>query len=905
MKLLISKRIYTISIVMLLGLFLVGFNTAETETPEINSLFTEETADAYSWLVAQQDSAKLDDGSISGLVDSFEDFSAPNTPITEAYIYDQAVAAIAFMVYGDLTRAELVLTTLQNLQADDGSWVNSYWYNGYWGAELRKHVGPITWVAVAVRNYEVLTGDTDTYHQMAIDALDYSIQFQRDNGGIAGGQTTWDSPGGAWIDEVWTSTEHNLNLYPTLLYFAETTPSRTTEYEDAADGILSFLTDVVWDDVNNRFYGGFKNDTGLVDPFVPLDVNPWAVLALGIEYEDAITYVEEASGHPDTGVGTLEYPRYVYTVEYNDAGDTLTGYDFDWQSDDAPGDPAWGGGTLGADVWLEGSTFMAAAYYALGNDQKGDEILSEIAKKMADAGSITGGLPYSVNGTNNNYWRMIQQNCVSSTGWFVIISAGWNPYTADLLMPGERTENPIFDYTSGQYPSTFDLEITSETVGASIYYTIDGSKPTVDSMLYTSPITINDSMEVQAIAISPELLKSSITKESYVIDGVVSNPTVNIEGDIYSYDLNVEIETTTNDAIIYYTLDGSLPTESSSIYSEPLIITETTTLTIQAVRAGFASSDYVVEEYIILDPMDSPVFSIDEDTYHEMQTLVLTSSIEGAVIRYTTNGDTPTSFSPIYTGPLLISSTRTVKAITTKEGLGNSAVVEKTYTIFNPEINVTYIEDGSTLTITMTNTAVWADIHISINGGPQGNYRLENNDDSGLPEYVVTNLSENDLVRFSFTYDPSGGAIDTDWTLYVFGASSGAQLNEVISSHIEDTYSEIVTLELTHENPNAQIYYSLNDNVNDVATLYTGPLTIDGTTTIQVVAKIDGMDNSEISEFTITIELQTIDDDIPNEDDIPNGYTESTRIPVYVYIISGVVIAGGGVGLFFLKKFKF
>ncbi len=895
MNLLMSKRISLIGIIVLLGFFLAGFSSSEISTPEINPLLTSEIDDAYSWLVSQQDSATLDDGTISGLVDSFEDFSAPNSPITEAYIYDQAVAAIAFMVYGDIERAELVLTTLQNLQADDGSWVNSYWYNGYWGAELRKHIGPITWVAVAVRNYEALTGDTVTYHQMAIDALDYSIQFQRSNGGIAGGQTTWDSPGGAWIDEVWTSTEHNINLYPTLLYFADTTPSKKTEYETAASGVMSFLTDVVWDDVNNRFYGGFKNDTGLVDPFVPLDVNPWAVLALGVEYEDAITYIEEATGHPDTGIGSLEYPRYVYTVEYNDFGDTLTGYDFDWQSDDAPGDPAWGGGTLGADVWLEGSTFMAGAYYALGNSDKGDEILSEIAKKMADAGSMTGGLPYSVNGTNNNYWRMIQQNCISSTGWFVIIGSGWNPYTANLLMPGERTENPVFNYSSGQYPETLNLVLTSETSGADIYYTMDGTKPTTDSILYTSPITIDDSIEVKAISTSTELLNSSVMSEAYVIDSDVSNPIVSVDSGTYSYDLSVEIVTTTNDAIIYYTLDGSVPTESSLVYSDALVITETTTLSILAVRDGFIDSDIIVKEYLILEPMASPIFSIEEGTYHELQTLTLTSTIDDTVIRYTTNGDTPTSTSPIYTGPLLINSTKTVKAMATKVGLGNSEVVENTYTIFSPEVNVSYVEDGSDLTITMTNTAVWADIHISVNGGPQQNYRIDNNVDSGLPEYIVTGLSENDLVRFSFTYDPSGGAVDSDWVLYTFGTMSGEQLSEVTLSHTENTYTEIVTLELTHDTPDVEIYYSLNDNVNEVSTLYTGPLTIDGTTTVQVIAKLDGKIDSEITEFTITIEIPSDSDDVQEKD----GW------PIYVYIISGFTVVTGGVGIFLLKKFKF
>jgi hypothetical protein len=35
----------------------------------------------------------------------------------------------------------------------------------------------------------------------------------------------------------------------------------------------------------------------------------------------------------------------------------------------------------------------------------------------------------------------------------------------------------------------------------------------------------------------------------------------------------------------------------------------------------------------------------------------------GATIRYTTNGSNPTAFSPIYTAPLTVSTTQTLKAI--------------------------------------------------------------------------------------------------------------------------------------------------------------------------------------------------------------------------------------------------
>lgn len=51
---------------------------------------------ALVWLKAQQDATV--GYAFEGLVDSFEDFWGPNNPKQIVYTYDQAVAAIAFIV---------------------------------------------------------------------------------------------------------------------------------------------------------------------------------------------------------------------------------------------------------------------------------------------------------------------------------------------------------------------------------------------------------------------------------------------------------------------------------------------------------------------------------------------------------------------------------------------------------------------------------------------------------------------------------------------------------------------------------------------------------------------------------------------------------------------------------------
>ncbi len=399
--------------------------------------FKTEIDEAYNWLCEQKVSSG---NAFAGLVDSFEDYWSDGSQVAKEYTYDQAVAAIAFLLAGDTASAKGVLDVLKATQDNEGFWINSYWWNNGAGEEIRKHVGPVMWVCLAVMNYEKITGDTVTYHQMAIEAIDWCLRFQQPNGALSGGETTWDSGDGSWTNEVWSSTEQNIDAYASLVYFADTTPSKASVYTAAASKVKGFLDNVVWDNSKNRWYGGYKNNTNTIDYSVPMDVNPWGVLALGANgthnYKDSISYVENADGNP----GTLSNPRYKNTLPYGNT--TITAYDFDWQNSGATAPDNIGGGILGADIWFEGSAFMSCAYSMLGNETKADYILTELAKKQGKDGSKKGGLPYCLKGTNNGYWLMAQQNCVSSTGWFIIAASKWNPFTGESTKGSSPTSCP-------------------------------------------------------------------------------------------------------------------------------------------------------------------------------------------------------------------------------------------------------------------------------------------------------------------------------------------------------------------------------------------------------------------------------------------------------------------------------
>ena len=84
-----------------------------------------------------------------------------------------------------------------------------------------------------------------------------------------------------------------------------------------------------------------------------------------------------------------------------------------------------------------------------------------------------------------------------------------------------------FSNDRGFYTDPFQLVITSDTPGAIIRYTLDGSPPTRSSgIVYSEPITINTTSTVRAIATFSDWLPTNVDTQTYLfIEDVVKQPT--------------------------------------------------------------------------------------------------------------------------------------------------------------------------------------------------------------------------------------------------------------------------------------------------------------------------------------------------------------------------------------------
>jgi len=87
----------------------------------------------------------------------------------------------------------------------------------------------------------------------------------------------------------------------------------------------------------------------------------------------------------------------------------------------------------------------------------------------------------------------------------------------------------------------------------------------------------------------------------------------------------------------------------------------------------------------------APTFMVPGGTYASAQSVTIDSSTSGASIRYTLDGSTPSaSHGTVYSGPITISHTATLRAIATKSGLNESVVATATYVIADGPANTKF-----------------------------------------------------------------------------------------------------------------------------------------------------------------------------------------------------------------------
>mgnify|MGYP000869329198 CR=1 FL=1 len=125
--------------------------------------------------------------------------------------------------------------------------------------------------------------------------------------------------------------------------------------------------------------------------------------------------------------------------------------------------------------------------------------------------------------TGNTDWAAQQGTDAEDSEWIVmpqdyIANLGTHSYGMEVAVA------PVFNPPAGTYLAAIDVSIESETEGATIYYTTDGSEPSdTNGSIYSSLIDVSETTTIKAIAYAEGFLPSLISTATYSIPVSVEN----------------------------------------------------------------------------------------------------------------------------------------------------------------------------------------------------------------------------------------------------------------------------------------------------------------------------------------------------------------------------------------------
>jgi len=203
--------------------------------------------------------------------------------------------------------------------------------------------------------------------------------------------------------------------------------------------------------------------------------------------------------------------------------------------------------------------------------------------------ALIGGLISQYYWSSTDYSATNAEGFYFSAGWSLNLSKSSTSFSIRAIRNFYSTSVPAFSTNSG--PIAFGTTVNITLAGSSsIYYTVDGSTPTSSSTNQAvTPLVINSPVTVKAIAEMPGNTFSPIGVASY-FQVRTPIPTFSSASGPITFGTTVTI-TSTGSSAIYYTIDGSTPTTSSTNQLiTPLVINSAVTVKALAVKTGAINS---------------------------------------------------------------------------------------------------------------------------------------------------------------------------------------------------------------------------------------------------------------------------------------------------------------------------
>ena len=333
------------------------------------------------------------------LIKSFTDHS-------QSYIYDQALAIIAFSQAGDKNSARSLLQGLQSLQLKDGSLYFSYYMDGkspYPTEGDKRFAGAIAWVALSAAHYqkqfkskEFVNFNYKVLSHLKREMKPIEVQGKKS---LALRFAPKDVASAGFSYSNTAALEHNLDAYSAFKHFRELNPK--ARFDSEIEHLRGFILSM-WDKNYSHFWSGATISDGRINKSeLYLDNQTWSLLAL-----------DESDLKGIKPTKALELNCETFLVKNHEG---ITGF-MDSKPTRRPASSqfVWSEGTLGQVLAMKKMNFHC-------DDYKTEAFISWVEKmKKHD-----GGIAYSTSTPNKDFTT---SSSVAGTAWLYFAQKGINPF---------------------------------------------------------------------------------------------------------------------------------------------------------------------------------------------------------------------------------------------------------------------------------------------------------------------------------------------------------------------------------------------------------------------------------------------------------------------------------------------
>lgn len=159
---------------------------------------------------------------------------------------------------------------------------------------------------------------------------------------------------------------------------------------------------------------------------------------------------------------------------------------------------------------------------------------------------------------------------IGDTEGITALLDGCNNEDIKAAFRGYILSTPQVNLKEGVYKDRLTLVLKVDTK-ETIYYTLDGSEPTLNSPTYKGPITLEEGeYTLRAIGVNVKGMVSDEIQKKYTIQlETPSAPSVFPDNGSYQEPSDIMIEVPIGHTV-YYTFDGSMPDSNSRKYTKPI-----------------------------------------------------------------------------------------------------------------------------------------------------------------------------------------------------------------------------------------------------------------------------------------------------------------------------------------------